>query len=160
MTIFFDGERLATDTINLKPLHEMAKRLQLGRDRYYYFSDVPYYNVEASVSFERIRSHGVVSISRKSLNALCYLLKRTKVIRSWDAEDGIIIGRGTKWGCPFIGPRNVILAKYEKYLLEHKLLLGSLHELQGKNLICSCAPKPCHGEILAYYADLEKFNEK
>jgi hypothetical protein len=28
-----------------------------------------------------------------------------------------------------------------------------LHELRGKDLVCWCAPKPCHGDVLLRLAN-------
>lgn len=64
------------------------------------------------------------------------------------------IGRGSKWGNPFIigrdGNRNQVCLKYRDYLLSNKELLASLPELvqDGRDLGCYCAPLLCHGNIL------------
>ncbi len=64
------------------------------------------------------------------------------------------IGRGSKWGNPFIiprdGNRNQVCLKYRDYLLSNQELLDSLPELvaDGRDLGCYCAPQLCHGNIL------------
>lgn len=70
----------------------------------------------------------------------------------------VYIGRGSKWGNPFkIGPdgtREQVISKYEEYIVNQPHLLDALHELKGKNLICYCAPKECHGHVLERLIEL------
>lgn len=67
-------------------------------------------------------------------------------------EDAIYIGRGSKWGNPFKigidGNRAEVIFKYEQWLKLQTHLLEIINELQGKNLVCFCKPKSCHGDIL------------
>lgn len=69
----------------------------------------------------------------------------------------IYIGRGSRWGNPFpIGggdDREAVIRKYEGYLRSSEELLSAVVELAGKSLGCFCAPAPCHGDILAAFAD-------
>ena len=64
----------------------------------------------------------------------------------------IYIGRGTKWGNPFIinkdGNREEVIQKYEDYFCKNKYLLYALQELEDKILGCHCKPLACHGDIL------------
>lgn len=64
----------------------------------------------------------------------------------------VYIGRGSKWGNPFIigvdGTREVVIQKYKKWIKKKPELLKDLPELKGKILGCYCAPKACHGDIL------------
>ncbi|GIW60329.1 MAG: hypothetical protein KatS3mg087_1395 [Patescibacteria group bacterium] len=81
--------------------------------------------------------------------------KPTTVVNIKKSKFDIYIGRPSKWGNPFkTGPLDKRLLYYENYLLNNDELLNSLPELRGKVLGCHCDPKPCHGHILAYYADL------
>ncbi len=50
--------------------------------------------------------------------------------------------------------RTDAIKQYEKYVKNNKQLMSKLHTLNGKNLVCWCAPKPCHGEVL-----VKLFNE-
>ncbi len=79
----------------------------------------------------------------------------TKVIHCKKERYDIYIGRGSKWGNPFImgkdGDREEVIRKYEIYLLDNKDLMNSLHELKDKVLGCWCKPKACHGDILIKY---------
>jgi Domain of unknown function (DUF4326) len=69
----------------------------------------------------------------------------------------VYIGRGGRWGNPFrIGPdgdRNQVIAKYRRWLWAEikagRIDLADLALLHGKTLGCWCAPKRCHGEVLA-----------
>lgn len=67
-------------------------------------------------------------------------------------KDAVYIGRGSKWGNPFIigkhGNREEVIAKYEKYIRSNPELIAALPELEGKTLVCFCKPLPCHGDVL------------
>lgn len=70
----------------------------------------------------------------------------------------VYIGRPSKWGNPFVigpdGDRAEVVKKYEQYLLSNpQLLADCVRELKGKVLGCFCHPLPCHGDVLAHYAD-------
>ena len=64
----------------------------------------------------------------------------------------VYIGRGSKWGNPFVigkdGDRDEVIRKYANYILHKPELLADLHELKDKVLGCYCAPKACHGNVL------------
>ena len=74
------------------------------------------------------------------------------------------IDRKTKWGNPFIigldGTREEIVAKYRAYiknLVKNNVGVGAdLEELRGKDLVCWCAPLPCHGDVLLELANAEQ----
>ena len=77
-------------------------------------------------------------------------------------DSGIYIGRGSKWGNPFVigkdGDRKECIAKYKQALWRNKALMRETRELLGKTLLCFCAPEPCHGHVLiaaAEWADVE-----
>ena len=69
----------------------------------------------------------------------------------------VYIGRGSVWGNPFVigkdGDRDEVISKYEQHLRSRPDLMARLPELCGKTLACFCAPKPCHGHVLARLAD-------
>jgi hypothetical protein len=73
-------------------------------------------------------------------------------------KNAVFIGRPTKWGNPFaLGldmDRETSVKLYELRLLNTPELMSSLHELRGKDLVCFCAPKACHGDVLLRYANL------
>ncbi len=62
-----------------------------------------------------------------------------------------------KWGNPFrIGPdgdRAAVIAKYERWLADQHHLLRALDELRGRDLVCFCAPRACHGDLLLRLAN-------
>jgi hypothetical protein len=64
----------------------------------------------------------------------------------------VYIGRGSKWGNPFIlgkdGDRQEVIKKYLCYILNKPELMKDLPELDGKVLGCYCSPKSCHGDVL------------
>lgn len=74
------------------------------------------------------------------------------VINKYAGGMTLYIGRGSKWGNPFVlgkdGNREAVIAKYRAYIAKQPELLDSLHELSGQTLGCFCKPKPCHGDVL------------
>lgn len=77
-------------------------------------------------------------------------------------KDAIYIGRGTKWGNPFVigkdGTREEVVEKYRRYFFENQeLMQACFEELRGKDLVCFCTPKACHGDILLKEANEPSF---
>lgn len=71
----------------------------------------------------------------------------------------IMRGKGA-WGNPFEigkdGDREAVIAKYEKWLLaQPQLIAKAQKELRGKDLVCCCTPKHCHGHILIKIANTD-----
>lgn len=72
--------------------------------------------------------------------------------------NSIYVGRGSVYGNPFVigkdGNRNQVIAKYKAYINNNPDLISSVKKnLHGKNLVCFCAPMPCHGDILLEIAN-------
>lgn len=73
-----------------------------------------------------------------------------------ECVNSVYIGRGSKWGNPFIigadGTRAQVCDKYEIYLWdqikEGTISKEDLLDLNDKNLLCFCYPKRCHGETI------------
>lgn len=77
----------------------------------------------------------------------------------------VYIGRPSKWGNPFshidegtlaqfyVPTRDEAVAAYAKWIKTQPELLAALPELRGKVLGCWCAPKACHGDVLAAMAN-------
>ena len=70
----------------------------------------------------------------------------------------VYVGRGTPWGNPFVigthGTREVVIAKFTRYA--HKRLELEpewLDSLRGKDIVCWCAPEPCHADVLLRLAN-------
>lgn len=70
----------------------------------------------------------------------------------------VYIGRGGPWGNPFPVPSKDydrerdpanILGRYEAHVRARPDLMAKLVDLEGKTLGCWCAPKRCHGDVLA-----------
>lgn len=80
-----------------------------------------------------------------------------RVVHCKTAPFDIYIGRGSKWGNPFVlgddGTRDVVIAKYRDWIRTQPALLRDLPELRGKTLGCYCAPKECHGDVLVDLCD-------
>jgi hypothetical protein len=87
----------------------------------------------------------------------------TKVVHCKRSKFDVYIGRPSKWGNPFtfkantiaefVVPKDEVLSRYEAWLVEQPELMAALSELRGKALGCWCKPGPCHGDILARFAD-------
>lgn len=63
----------------------------------------------------------------------------------------------SRWANPFPvlreRERRAAIARYRAYLLSSPALLAALPALRGKTLYCWCAPKACHGDVLAELAN-------
>ena len=73
-------------------------------------------------------------------------------------ENGVYVGRPTKWGNPFIvggdGTREEVVAKYKALIATRPALQeAAKRELRGRNLVCYCAPLACHADILLEIAN-------
>ena len=89
----------------------------------------------------------------------------TKLIHMTSGEPyDVYIGRGTKWGNPFVrgkdGTRQQVIDKYRSWILEQKELMDDLEELEGKALCCWCTPLPCHGDVLIELLEKRKNLER
>lgn len=81
-------------------------------------------------------------------------------------KDAVYVGRPSKWGNPYshepdrskhkliqVRTRELAVARYKNHLLEHQELFDDLWELRGKDLVCWCAPLPCHADVLLMLAN-------
>ena len=70
----------------------------------------------------------------------------------------VFCGRGSHWGNPYrIGPdgsRDDVCDNSEKHVLPHL----DVTPLQGKDLVCFCAPKRCHCDALLHAANANSAN--
>lgn len=85
--------------------------------------------------------------------------------RFYFPEGAVYIGRPSLWGNPFshqegtsatykVASREEAIAAYRLYLMDHpELMERARKELRGKDLVCWCAPKACHGDILLEIAN-------
>lgn len=72
--------------------------------------------------------------------------------------DAVYIGRGSPWGNPHAigrdGDRDQVCDKYrDKELADPEFRARVKRELKGKDLVCFCAPKRCHGHELVKVAN-------
>ena len=79
-------------------------------------------------------------------------------------ENAVYVGRGTRWGNPYVGYDPKLMTEmYEKYLNrpEQRGLVNAIRdELRGKNLACWCPiGEPCHADVLLRIANREAKNE-
>lgn len=75
-------------------------------------------------------------------------------------SDAVYVGRPSIWGNPFVigkdGTRKDVIEKYRKHIMTNKQLLDKIkNDLSGKDLVCWCSPKRCHGDILIELANSE-----
>lgn len=81
----------------------------------------------------------------------------TRVVHCKREPYDVYIGRPSKWGNPFLlttpNSRQVVIDQYREWIQNQPELLAALHELRGKTLGCWCAPKACHGDVLAQLAN-------
>jgi hypothetical protein len=73
-------------------------------------------------------------------------------------EGAVYVGRPTLFGNPFmIGPdgdRDTCIEKFRQLVDSSPVMRVSIKaELKGKDLVCWCAPKPCHADILLKVAN-------
>ncbi|RVU18459.1 DUF4326 domain-containing protein [Methylobacterium oryzihabitans] len=87
---------------------------------------------------------------------MCRVLNK----RTGTHDGAVYIGRGSKWGNPFVigkdGTRAEVIEKYGRWLADQHLLLRALDELRGRDLVCWCAPLACHGDLLKTLANASR----
>lgn len=101
---------------------------------------------------------------------LSTLEEETTVVNKYKEEYDVYIGRGSKWGNPYVegrdGNRTEVIAKYREYLWDKvlcgEITISELLELDGMKLGCFCKPKKCHGDVLVEAVEWAKrgFNEE
>ncbi len=71
---------------------------------------------------------------------------------SWRSDPRYVyVGRPSCYGNPFRlsqYSRGEAIARFEIYARRNKYLIDKLHLLDGKFLVCSCAPLYCHAFVL------------
>jgi len=68
-------------------------------------------------------------------------------------KDAVYIGRPGPFGNPFVigehGDRAAVIAQYRAWLPTQLALVERMkRELPGRDLVCFCAPLPCHGDVI------------
>lgn len=78
--------------------------------------------------------------------------------------DAVYVGRPSKWGNPFVigghygpGPgltRDEVIEAFRNSVANNNAFIAMVQaELRGKDLVCYCAPKSCHADILLEIAN-------
>jgi len=72
--------------------------------------------------------------------------------------DAVYIGRGSSFGNPFVmgkdGDRDDVCNKFKYMLQSNPALIEQVkRELAGKDLVCFCKPRRCHGDELLRVAN-------
>ena len=73
-------------------------------------------------------------------------------------RDAVNIMRPSRFGNPFKigvdGSRTEVIEKFREYVFGNPELLEQVQtELVGKDLVCCCKPKACHGDVLKEIAN-------
>lgn len=81
----------------------------------------------------------------------------SKRLHSIPAE-AVYVGRPSKFGNPFVigrdGDRSSVIQKYRAWICSRPDLIDAAKvELAGKDLVCFCAPLPCHADVLLEIAN-------
>ena len=74
--------------------------------------------------------------------------------------DAVYVGRPSKWGNPFPlhqeSDRLTVIEQFKRWITDPAngaLLRQVREELRGKDLLCWCAPEPCHADVLLEIAN-------
>jgi hypothetical protein len=75
--------------------------------------------------------------------------------------DAVYIGRGSPWGNQFVigpdGDRDEVCDKHQAYVDSTPGLKARIRkELRGRDVVCFCKPKRCHGDYLVKVANSNK----
>lgn len=77
-------------------------------------------------------------------------------------KNAVYVGRPSIWGNPFTigidGTREKVIQKYQERLntISSDYRKKMLEPLRGKDLVCWCAPSPCHADILLELANAQE----
>jgi len=74
--------------------------------------------------------------------------------------DAVYVGRPSEWGNPYkvepgIGnTRELVIEAYREWIMNQpELLEAAKQKLRGRDLVCWCAPLPCHADVLLELAN-------
>ena len=84
-----------------------------------------------------------------------------KVYNAYDPyipKGAVYIGRGSPYGNPVVigkdGTRSEVIEMYRKWVYNNPEMIAKIRaELPGKDLVCYCAPKACHGDVILEIAN-------
>jgi Domain of unknown function (DUF4326) len=94
-----------------------------------------------------VRSRGRARLENQTGSMMPQVLNKHRV-KYEDAPKAVYVGRGSPWGNPFKigrdGTRAEVIARFEREILPE----FDVSMLRGKDLLCWCAPLPCHADLL------------
>lgn len=73
--------------------------------------------------------------------------------------DAVYVGRPSVYGNPFVmgkdGTREEVVQKFRELIMKlpDNMMQKMCNELRGKDLVCFCAPKACHADVLLELAN-------
>lgn len=89
---------------------------------------------------------------------MCKVLNSNQLDRNILPANTVNISRGTKWDkkwrAGIHGTKAEVLEMHKHDLASDPQKLKDIDELVGKNLLCHCAPRICHGDILLELAGM------
>ena len=73
-------------------------------------------------------------------------------------KGAVYVGRPSRWGNPFVvgkdGTQEECVDEFRHWLLGNAALSAAVRaDLRGKDLVCWCAPLPCHADVLLEVAN-------
>jgi hypothetical protein len=72
-------------------------------------------------------------------------------------DGSVLVDRTTRLGNPYRigrdGSRAEVIAKYRIWISSQPRLLAYIQTLRGRDLVCCCAPLPCHGDVILELAN-------
>lgn len=111
----------------------------------------------------RFEKTGVLKIAQPRTRVVHLKRKDGVIVQDCDVYIGRACSEGgwnlpaSKWANRFTilqyGSAEECARRYENYVLSRSDLIASLPELRGKTLGCWCAPRRCHGDVLARLAN-------
>jgi hypothetical protein len=84
-----------------------------------------------------------------------------RTLQPADAAHSIYVGRPSRWGNPWIPGRNAAdrldaIARYRAWADTPAMRDRIRRDLRGWHLVCWCAPKPCHADVLLEIANADE----
>lgn len=75
----------------------------------------------------------------------------------------VYVGRGTPWGNPYVvgqdGTHEEVVARFRRMVMDpsyESYRAAIRRALGGRDLVCWCAPLPCHADVLLEVANPER----
>lgn len=83
-----------------------------------------------------------------------------KQCEGWELGNAALVDRTTVFGNPFVegkdGTREEVIKKYANWIMQPdqmRLRVKMRATLQGWDLLCHCAPLPCHADVILVIAN-------